>query len=58
MRLRQPDQTPEAVCAGMKQMNMILQQTAMVSCDDREMQFEIEMKMKKETNLSELWALA
>ncbi len=56
--LHQPDQTPEALCEGMKKMNMVVQETTMTSCTGDEMHFELEMKMKQDTNVSEVRDLA
>ena len=56
--LRQPDQTPEALCEAMKKFNMIIQETTMLSCTEQQMHFELEMKMMRRTTLSELKAMA
>lgn len=58
MILSLPEQTPEAVVEGMKKLNMVVQETAILSCDESQMRFLLEMKMKENKDVSAIKSLA
>lgn len=56
--LKGPDQTPEKLIEGMKKLNMVVQETSILSVENDQTRFELEMKLKDRASVSDIRELA